>query len=253
MLRDGNFPIWVDPAYRGAKEFVTTAGPDAVVDVVIMLGTNDSKNGPLTVDANNWRTVDGISAGARFRAAYRDMIAELQALTPRPVVYLALPPPVYTVMYNLSDRVIRSEQVPIIRALAAEHGLPIIDVYAALTGVPDEFPDGVHPNDAGYERIAETMERGLNRVPVASLTVAPAAPDSPTIATAISQPHDPVPLEKVTFIIDGAPNVTVASAPFTVSLPQLTVGDHTLAARVVDTTGASRLTNEVRVTIAPPK
>ncbi|HEX3854252.1 MAG TPA: GDSL-type esterase/lipase family protein, partial [Polyangiaceae bacterium] len=46
MLSDGygNLPYEDQPEYQDATNFVSGAGANAVVDVIIMLGTNDSKN-----------------------------------------------------------------------------------------------------------------------------------------------------------------------------------------------------------------
>jgi len=46
-----------------------------------------------------------------------------------------------------------------IRAMAAGEGAVLVDLYGAFSGSPDPLigPDGLHPNDPGYERIAATF------------------------------------------------------------------------------------------------
>jgi lysophospholipase L1-like esterase len=46
-----------------------------------------------------------------------------------------------------------------IRAMAASEAAPIVDLYQAFGGVAGELigPDGLHPTEAGYSRIADTF------------------------------------------------------------------------------------------------
>lgn len=46
-----------------------------------------------------------------------------------------------------------------IRATAATEGAPLVDLYQAYGGVPGDLigPDGLHPTEAGYARIADTF------------------------------------------------------------------------------------------------
>jgi hypothetical protein len=44
MLSTGDLPYQLQPEYTSATSFVSGAGATATVDVIIMLGTNDSKD-----------------------------------------------------------------------------------------------------------------------------------------------------------------------------------------------------------------
>jgi len=46
-----------------------------------------------------------------------------------------------------------------VRAMVAEEGAMLVDLYAAFDGNLDTLigPDGLHPNEAGYQKIAETF------------------------------------------------------------------------------------------------
>jgi lysophospholipase L1-like esterase len=46
-----------------------------------------------------------------------------------------------------------------IRGVAASEGIPLVDIYAAFNGTAAPYigPDGLHPNDAGYQKIGETF------------------------------------------------------------------------------------------------
>jgi lysophospholipase L1-like esterase len=129
------------PAFaRGAW----TLSPDAVV---IALGTNDYSLGvPL----------------ARFESAYRailvlfDGVESVVCVTPfrRSETDEATANPA-----GLFPRDYRAA----VRAVCEAAGRPVLDGFAALPS--DAFlADGLHPNDAGHERIAEWLEEGLRGV-----------------------------------------------------------------------------------------
>src|SRR5436305_104320 len=60
MLSTGNTPYVKQSEYTSATSFVSGAGANAVVDVIIMLGTNDSK--PV-----NWNASGGGTQAAQFK------------------------------------------------------------------------------------------------------------------------------------------------------------------------------------------
>jgi hypothetical protein len=94
-------------------------------------------------------------------ADYNSMIDDLLALTPKPQLFLALPPPAFANSYDIDGTVIANQIIPIIEGIAADRQLPVIDVHGALAGMSNFFPDGVHPNDMGHTLIATTMLSGL--------------------------------------------------------------------------------------------
>ena len=51
--------------------------------------------------------------------------------------------------------------IPNVRALAKRKGLPVIDLYTALSDKPEMFPDKIHPNAAGAKVMAETVEAAI--------------------------------------------------------------------------------------------
>lgn len=154
MLSVGDLPYIKQTEYTAATTFVSNAGANAVVDVIIMLGTNDSKS-------YNWTASDG---GTRMQAFMDDVAAmadHFANLSTHPVVYLALPPAVFTNTYGITDSVIKNEINPLLKQVAGQKGMPTIDVYTPTAGHSDYFPDGVHPNDGGYTVVAKTMFDGL--------------------------------------------------------------------------------------------
>ena len=145
----GNKPFRKERAFRQSREF----GPDTVV---ILLGTNDSKD-------VNW-----ISAAA-FRQQYAELIAAYRALSPAPRIVICTPPcafkPFNSFFYITNDA--KLDRIPeiaaLVRAVAEEQNLETVDLYAQTEGRRDLFgPDGLHPNAAGAKLIADTVYRALN-------------------------------------------------------------------------------------------
>jgi acyl-CoA thioesterase-1 len=155
MMKQSDSSYWNTGDLPMVDTFVRNTGANASAAVIIMLGTNDSKDSATGVD--NWTA----TAPTRYAADYNSMIDELLALTPTAQVFLALPPPAFANGYAIDGTVIASQIVPIIRGVAADRQLPIIDIQTALTGMSSLFPDGVHPNDMGHMLIATAMEEGL--------------------------------------------------------------------------------------------
>ncbi len=80
----GDLPYEEQAEYSAASSFVSGAGASALVSVIIMLGTNDSKN-------FNWAPSGKPKNDQQFLKDYRAMVEHFSALTPQPVIYLALP------------------------------------------------------------------------------------------------------------------------------------------------------------------
>ncbi len=153
----GDLPYQDQPEYQGATDFVKGAGATAVVDVVIMLGTNDSK-------PQNWTPTGKPKNDQQYLTDYRAMVEHFTALTPKPEVFLALP--LSTGMAPccaISGTVIHDDVLPLIKQLAKEKSLPIIDLNTPTSNHPEYFGDGVHPNDAAYMIVANIFHDGLQQ------------------------------------------------------------------------------------------
>ena len=151
----GDLPYEDQTEYAAATSFVSGAGASAVVDVIIMLGTNDSKN-------YNWAPGGKPKNDQQFLGDYRAMVEHFSALAPKPLVFLALPLATgQNPCCSIDGSVIHDQIVPLIRQLAAEKHLPTIDLNTPTTGHPEYFGDGVHPNDQAYALVAKLMHDGL--------------------------------------------------------------------------------------------
>jgi hypothetical protein len=93
---------------------------------------------------------------------YLDMIAHYAELPSAPVVYICTICPVYGENpFGISPEVVEDEIVPLVWQIGGESGTPAIDVFTALSGLPEDFPDLVHPNVDGAALIAYTIWQAL--------------------------------------------------------------------------------------------
>ena len=153
MLSTGDLPYQTVSEYTAATTFVSGAGATAVVDVIIMLGTNDSKS-------YNWMVGTGTRA-QQFVTDCGAMVDHFASLSTHPQVYLAFPPRAFANTYGISGTIIHDQILPLIQQVATAKGVPIIDVDTPTASLSNLFPDGVHPNDTGYALVAKVMHDGL--------------------------------------------------------------------------------------------
>jgi len=141
LLENGDSPYVSTSQYPASDAFA----PDVVV---IMLGTNDSK-------PQNW------SKKSQFAPDYAALIAHYRDLGA--LVYVATPPPVYPPgAFSIPPDIVENEVVPAVRTVASDAGAPLIEIFTALSGKSDWFPDTVHPNVDGQAAIADTVQAALD-------------------------------------------------------------------------------------------
>lgn len=141
LLRKGDYPYWNEKEFADAKNF----NPDIVI---IKLGTNDSK--PW-----NWKHRD------EFARDYSDFIGEFRKLPSHPKIFICTPVPAFPGDWGITDSVIRGEVIPLVRSIAEQNNVEVIDLYRALTGKPEYFPDKVHPNELGSRFMAAEIYKHL--------------------------------------------------------------------------------------------
>lgn len=141
LLRQGDYPYWNEQALSNATNYA----PDIVT---ILLGTNDSK-------PYNWVHKD------QFARDASDLIDLFANLPSHPRVFVGLPVPAYGGQFDINPDVIKNEVIPILRAVAKAKGVMTVDLYTALSGRPELFPDLIHPNAAGAALIAKSLHGAL--------------------------------------------------------------------------------------------
>lgn len=113
--------------------------------LILKLGTNDAR-------PDQWST------DAFFYADYIRLVREMKRIGT--TVYLCDPIPPFGEKWKERDRVLTKHLIPLIRRVAREEKLPVVDLYHAYKREPDYyFPDGIHPTGKGYERIAASLYR----------------------------------------------------------------------------------------------
>lgn len=241
MLTAGNSPYVNTTQYSAAQQFVTGAGPGAVVSVIIMLGTNDSK--PV-----NWTPSGKPKQDQQYLKDTAEMVDTFMNLPTKPVIYLALPPTAYANGFGIDGTVIHDEEIPLLQQVATAKGAPLIDVNTpTFVQMPTSlFTDGVHPNDVGAALIAQVMHDGLLRVPSVSVT---APVDGASVAGPITLEADAsggtVAITQVEFF-DGSSSLGVAKqSPFSIVLENPKVGAHSVTARATDATSAAATSSVV--------
>jgi lysophospholipase L1-like esterase len=109
-----------------------------------MLGANDSK-------PENWQFK------ANFISNFKEMINAYQNLSSHPKIFLNIEAKVYgTGNFGITDSVVQEVNALIVQ-IAKDTALPIIDVYTATSGMPQNFPDNIHLNDAAAQAAANVV------------------------------------------------------------------------------------------------
>lgn len=239
----GDKPYNKQAEYTAATTFVSNAGAGAVVSVVIILGANDSK-------PYNWDPAAGKNA-QQYLKDYRALVEHFAGLSTKPTIYVAYPLATGDKpCCDIRGNVIHDEQVPLIKQLAMEKRLPIIDLNTPTTGHNEYFGDGVHPNDAGYLVLANLVKKGLEREPTVSIT-------SPTMGAmlgagmlplTVDAAADTVDISSVEFFEGVTSLGKVTAKPFTLNWAA-TVGQHQITAKATDTTLANATSSAVSFTV----
>ena len=141
MLNKGDYPYMNELAWRDALTFK----PDIVI---IKLGTNDSK-------PENWQY------GKEFKKDLQQMITKLRN-NGNPKIFLCTPIPAFKPTWNINDKVITDEIIPIQQKVAKQYGLQVIDLHTLMANDGDKvIGDGIHPDDKGAKKMAEIIAEAL--------------------------------------------------------------------------------------------
>lgn len=154
LMKRGDSPYQKTKQFEDAKKF----NPDVVV---IMLGTNDTK-------PQNWQHFK-----TDFEADLKELAGQFAALPAKPRLYICCPPYIAKKgNFGISETNLM-EALPVVKKVARELKLGLIDVHGALQGKDGLLPDNVHPNTEGATVIAQTVYRGLTGQAAPAPLVAP--------------------------------------------------------------------------------
>lgn len=137
-LKKSNTPYWLQSEFKAALD----SKPDAVF---IMLGTNDSK-------ADHWQ-----QGTNNFEKDYNNLIAKFANLPTKPKIWLGLNLPAFSDGWTINADVIANEILPIVKRIANNNQIAIIDLNTPFKNKPSLFSDGIHPNWQGGNVLAELL------------------------------------------------------------------------------------------------
>lgn len=141
LLKKGDFPYWNEAAFFNAQDFKPQI-------LILCLGTNDSK-------PQNWIFKD------EYSGDYLAMIQVFRGLNPNVQIFACSPPPVFKDGYGITNSIIRDEIIPLVRQLRATAGVDSIDFYNRMLDQGTHFPDGIHPDAAGYAVMAQIAQQAI--------------------------------------------------------------------------------------------
>lgn len=143
LLSKGDNPYIKEKAYLDALTF----NPNVVI---IKLGTNDSK-------PQNWKFEQ------EFETDLKALILSFERLPAKPIVYLCFPAKAYGTRYNINDSIIANGVIPHIKKVASKTRSTVIDLYRETENMEANFPDMIHPNEAGARIMANKVATVLKK------------------------------------------------------------------------------------------
>ena len=134
---------------------VSEMDPDADV-IVVFGGTNDYGHGDAPIGCFDDRTPDTF-----YGACHTLMTRLIERYPDATIVFMS---PLHRAVEEQANKLPLSGYVAIIREVAAYYAIPVLDLYT-VSGIQPQvpilrqkfMPDGLHPNDAGAEKIADRL------------------------------------------------------------------------------------------------
>ena len=115
--------------------------------VIIMLGTNDVIDPKYTDDI--------------YAADMKALIDSYKALPTNPEIYIATAPCVYAEESNNRAERVQTVLLPVQKKIAEDNGCKLVDINEKTQNMSEFYTDGLHPNDAGYLKLAQFMYEGV--------------------------------------------------------------------------------------------
>ncbi len=142
LLKMGDRPYWKESQFEEVQNF----RPDILV---IKLGTNDSK-------PQNWKHKTD------FVEDYIELVHTLKASMPENgQVYICIPVPVFEDKWGINEPTMVKEIRPMLKKIAKVTDAKMINLHKPFKGKGALFPDGIHPNTAGNQLMAEKIAQKI--------------------------------------------------------------------------------------------
>ena len=143
LLSKGDMPYTKEELYYKALKY----NPEIVI---IKLGTNDTK-------PHNW------IHNKDFENDLQNMIDNFKNLESKPKIFLCYPAKVYETTWGINDSTIVNGVMPIIKRVAKQNKIKIIDLHKATDNMKEHFKDNIHPDETAALKIAETVKKNIKR------------------------------------------------------------------------------------------
>jgi lysophospholipase L1-like esterase len=213
--------------------------------ILLLLGANDvAQNFPA----------------ATIKARLEALLDQIAAQLPTAHVIVSSLTPLGPAAWNLVAQDVNAAIPGMVAARVAQgKKLSFADNYAALTAA--DLDDGVHPNAAGYSKMANVWHAALSpllggNVPPQVALTSPAAgagftaPTNVTLAATASDTDGTVTL--VEFFAGAVKLGERAAPPYQIVWTNPPTGSHTLAARATDNSNAVAVSSTVTITVSGP-
>lgn len=138
-----NFGVDSETTYQGAERIDSALASFPANLILIQMGTND-----IIIGVSSW--TGGYNLQTMINKAKAAKVTPLLATLP-------------AVDRNGGLSLVPNDWNPMIKNLASTNKIPVVDIYAAtLPTWGANFPDGIHPNDTGYQIMANTWYATLS-------------------------------------------------------------------------------------------
>jgi lysophospholipase L1-like esterase len=206
--KPGATALAVNQCYLSATQAAAVDAADPAV-VMIMLGTNDCQ----AIYSHRY---------PHFVEDYTAIIAHFANLPGHPGILCVLPPPIVINPFR-NDSTLVDTIIPGIRQAAAAAHVPVCDGYTPLVGLPQDYADGLHPNEAGCTILAGTISRalydhGLAPIPPAATLAAPGAASAADPLVFTLSATVPVTLDPAQVKVTNAASVRITGPPWKIAV-----------------------------------
>ncbi|MBR4799244.1 MAG: hypothetical protein IK047_03170, partial [Clostridia bacterium] len=131
--------------------------------VIFALGCNDCN----PTSNQKYKTWEGTDRDEKFVQSTKELLDSYLALPSAPKIYMCLPCSLFKVpgdQWNAAEWAARIENyaLPLLRQIAQEYELPVIDLWSWSKEHPEVFTDGLHPKNESYRDYALAVYNGIS-------------------------------------------------------------------------------------------